>query len=193
MNLDRIFQKVVAVLGLGLASQAMPANDFSLADSEWAFSGPLSKEADEFLTDSNIEFNKKQKLIYEKYIQPSKRYDIETESGKLVFSYENHKIIFGTKFIGSFRAGDNSWEWGWNNPNFSKSLVVSEAEIKNIGKKYNLRYLLKGAVEVPNKEFPSYLSGITLKITDGALGVYCAEGNGINYCFLLFNPIEQQT
>lgn len=67
MVLRRMFKSSLLVLlsVLGISASAL---DYSVTDPAWVFSGRLSEEADQFLTESNIEFNEKQKYLHEKYL-----------------------------------------------------------------------------------------------------------------------------
>ena len=55
--------QVLRALRLGLFGETTSGSDFTVADPRWTFGGPLSPEADTFLTASNTEFNEKQKVF----------------------------------------------------------------------------------------------------------------------------------
>jgi hypothetical protein len=174
---------VVSFLAAACAGQR------EFADSS-LFSTPLSPEADAFLTMCNEEYNQKQKELHERYLSDVERYDADLERGVVTFRKKSGRILeFDVQVVGSVNRSDQEWEWAWNNPNVAAELSRASAGAKAIGEKYGIRYLTEGFVPVPEKAFPSYLSGITLK-TSGAVGVYSAEYGDLELYWLLSNPRE---
>jgi hypothetical protein len=168
----------------------LPTSCSRTAD-ENLFSTPLTKEADEFLTNCNLEFNAKQTAFYNRWLVDEERYDVDLEKGVFRLTRRAKPLVFfDVQVLGSHSRKDNSWEWAWNNPNVSPRLARASAQLKDVGTKYGLRYLQVGFVPVPIKEFPLYVGGIAMKVS-GFIGLYRAEYGELDIYLLLNNPREQ--
>lgn len=161
-------------------------------DSDQIFGTPLSEAADAFLTESNVEFNRKQAEFHSKWLTGYDRYDIDAQGGKLTLTRGDTRIHFDVQALGSVSKGDSTWQWSWHNPNVPEQASRASAELKAVGAKYGLPYLQKGIVPLPNEQFPWYLGGIALKVTN-LEGIFVAHAGEMEYYFLLAHPISQQS
>ena len=157
-------------------------------DAVEVFGTPLSKEADEFLTECNVGFNDKQKALTDTWLRDYDRYDVDLERGLLWVSRDGRPAFeFDVSVIGSVRPSSQTWEWAWNNPNVERQLAVSRSVFAPTAANYGLKYLEFGMVPIPNAEFGWYLSGIALRLAGGE-GVYKADGEDYEVYLLLRNP-----
>ena len=160
----------------------------SRRESGEVFGTPLSKEADEFLTQCNVEFNDKQRVLADTWLLDHDRYDIDLERGRFWISRDGRAVFeFDVSVIGSVQPSTQTWEWGWNNPNVERELSVPQSVFAPTADKYGLKYLESGIVPVPNAAFGWYLSGIALRLAGGE-GVYKADGEDYEVYLLLRAP-----
>ena len=152
------------------------------------FGTPLSREADEFLTECNVGFNDKQKIMADTWLRDHDRYDIDLERGRFWTSRDGRAVFeCNLSVVGSVRPSTRTWEWAWNNPSVERPLSIPRSVFAPTAAKYGLKYLEVGVVPVPNATFGWYLSGIALHLVGGE-GVYKAEGEDFEVYLLLRDP-----
>jgi hypothetical protein len=156
---------------------------------------PLTDEADEFLTACNVEFNEKQRELFEDSLAGHERWDADLEQGILWFTWpEGRKVVFDIEVVGSFSPATRTWEWGWNNPNIRRELAVPKEPLLEAGERYDLEYLRVGFFfvikEIDLREFSFFLSGVALKIR-GAVSAYEAPHDKGSLFVLLRDPREE--
>jgi len=154
------------------------------------FGNPISKEADKYLTETSQSFKVKQETFRITYLSDVTRYDMDLVKGIIRFERGGHPpLLMDVQVVGSFRTSDKSWEWAWHNPNAPHALSRDSAKVQEIGRRYDLRYLLRGLIPVPNEDFLWYLTGIALRESQ-ALGAYRVRGQEADIYMLLANPRE---
>src|SRR5262245_61099491 len=112
LNLAKLLVAAAAAL---FSLTAWPQSQHMPAPSE-VFGTELSKEADDFLTTCNIEFNQKQQALEEQWANDYERYDVDLDRGVLWLTRKDKEpIYFDVEVVGSLSSTDKSWEWAWNN------------------------------------------------------------------------------
>ena len=150
---------------------------------------PLSPEADKFLADATAEFNAKQEALRRDWRFDSYKrwgYDQFSEVLKLDFA-DGAQFCADGQIIGSYMAAKHSWEWAWNNPNVEEAMKRDSHEIKKVGERLGIFYLVSGMVPAPTEEFVSYLCAIGLKATD-SIGIFRGKAGPVSVMIALKNP-----
>jgi hypothetical protein len=152
-------------------------------------SAPLSPEADQYLAKAMKEFDDKQDaLIREWRFDDFKQWGFEQLNGVFRLEFDD-----GTEFqadgqiLGSYSAGEKSWEWGWHNPYVDPSIARDSRKVRDLGARLGLSYTATGMIPVPGEEFVSYLCAIGVKAT-GSIGVFRGAAGPIEVVILLKNP-----
>jgi len=185
MKANASFLVVALLSSLGVS---VGESQVLVPDAAEVFGTPLSREADEFLTECNVGFNDKQAALENNWLRDTDRYDVDLERGLLWFSRNGRAVVeFDVSDIGSVRPSTQTWEWAWNNTNVEQQMAVPRSVFAPTAAEYGLKYLEYGMVPVPNTDFGWYLSGIALRLA-GGVGVYKADGEDIEMYLLLRNP-----
>jgi hypothetical protein len=149
----------------------------------------LSPEADQWLAAALAEYNSKQKILHDEWgFGAFERWAFDTTTKTFTLHFAD-----GTEFeadgqvLGTYCPGDNSWEWGWNNPNIEPPIAVPAEKLKSLGKGLRISYLTAGRVPAPTREVAAYLCAIGMKATD-AIGVYLGGEPPVEAAIVLFNP-----
>ena len=183
-----VLKALSSLTASAFAGRAGRASSCYVPPPEEVFYTPLSEAADAFLTACNRELNAKQERLAEQWFAGAKAYQVDLERGTLRLERESGPpVLFDVALVGSHDRETSCWEWAWNNPNVEVPLAVPKASLAQIGKRFNLKYLLYGFVPVPMADFPMYLSGIALKVTN-AYGVHVADHGNIEFYLLLKDP-----
>jgi hypothetical protein len=175
------------LLAIGVALVSMDSLSQRVARPAEVFGNSISKEADEWLTDSNVQFNKSLEILQSKWTSGTTQVQVLLPEKKVVFLGPKVRVVFDALIIGTVRNADQSWEWGWNNPNIQSDRVVPAPALQAVGKRFDLRYLQHGMVPLPDEHFATFLSGIALKV-HGGVSVYVSSGQGLQVYLLLSNP-----
>ena len=144
-------------------------------------------EAPAYLAQAIAEFNAKQEALRKAWIGDYERWDIDMRRAVLVLSGRARTVTFDVTFVGSSRAADRSWEWGWYNPNVPKGLSGSTRDLPAVGRRLGFRDLESGQIALRDERLAWLFAAIALK-ESGALGVFRADGHGQFFYFLLANP-----
>jgi len=152
------------------------------------FDAPLSSEADRFLGKATEEFNKKQEALRRDWRFDSyKQWGYDQFSGILKLDFEDgSQFNADGQILGSYAAGDHSWEWAWNNPNVEAAMTRDSQLVKQLGERLGISYLVAGKVPVPGEKFVSYLCAIGLKATD-SIGLFRGKAGPIDVMLTLKN------
>jgi hypothetical protein len=152
-------------------------------------SSDLSPEADCWLADAVAEFNAKQEALKQEWGFGSFErwaFDEATKTFSLQFpdgtGFEADGLVLGT-----YCAGDGSWEWAWNNPNVAAGLAVPRETLTEVGTRLGISYLTIGMVPAPTRELATYLCAIGVKAS-GAIGVYLGGEGPVEAAIVLTNP-----
>ena len=153
------------------------------------FDAPLSPEADAFLAAATAEFNPKQEALNRNWrFDQHQHWGFEQESGLLKLEFaDGAELHFDGQLLGSYSAGQSSWEWAWNNPWVEPAMARDCQLVKEVGEKFDIDYLQAGLIPLPDGQFVSYLSAIGLKATD-SVGTYRGACNPVDVVILLKNP-----
>ena len=153
------------------------------------FDAPLSPEADAFLAAATAEFNAKQEELNRHWrFDQAQQWGFDQESGLLKLEFaDGAELHFDGQLLGSYSAGQSSWEWAWNNPWVEPAMSRDCRLVKEAGEKYDIDYLQAGLIPLPDGQFVSYLSAIGLKATD-SIGAYRGACNPVDVVILLRNP-----
>lgn len=178
---------VVAILSVILAALPQEAASQRVASPQTVFGNPISKEADEWLKDSHQRYNESTRLLRTTWLADVSTFAVDFKKGVLTFTTPTRKVLFDVRVIGTVRKADKSWEWSWSNPNIEEHLRLPPDRFKEIGTKYDLRYLTVGMVPVPMDLFPFMLAGVALKL-HGGVGVYLVPSDEVDVYLLLSNP-----
>jgi hypothetical protein len=149
----------------------------------------LSPEADRFLAQATAEFNKKQAAMERDWkVDSHKQWGFDQTTGVLKLEFaDGAELHADGQILGSYSAGDGSWEWAWHNPNSLRAISRDSRKVREAGKKYDIAYLQAGVLPVPNQEYVAYLCAIGLKAT-GSIGIYCGKAGPIDVYIMLKNP-----
>jgi hypothetical protein len=159
-----------------------------LALPEEVFGNPISKEADEYLNETQHFLKVKQETFRITYLSDVTSYDVDLVKGIIRFERgDRPPLLMDVQVVGSVRHSDKSWEWAWHNPNIPHALSRDSAKVKEIGRRYDLRYLVRGLIPARDETFRWYLTGIALHESQ-ALGVYVSHAQESDMYMLLTNP-----
>lgn len=152
------------------------------------FGNPISKEADEYLTETSHYLKVKQETFRATYLSDVTWYDMDLDKGIMRFKRgDRPSLLMDVQVVGSVRHSDKSWEWAWHDPNVPHALSRDSAKVKEIGRRNDLLYLLRGLIPLLDENFPWYLTGIALRESP-ALGVYVSHAQESDIYMLLTNP-----
>ena len=156
-------------------------------------SGALSPEADKFLAEATAEFNEKQAVMQSEWrFGTGKQWGFDQESGVFRLDFpDGAEFEADGQILGSYCAGNSSWEWAWNNPHVHPAMARDSRKVKELGKRLRISYLTEGRVPVTGGEFLSYLCAIGLKATD-SFGAYRGSAGQIEVMILLKRPRWKQ-
>ena len=158
-----------------------------------ALDAPLSPEADQFLAEATVEFNTKQEALSRDWrFGKSKEWGYDQESGIFRMHFaDGSQFNADGQILGSYCAGDSSWEWAWNNPNIDAPVAKDSHAVKALGERLGIEYLTAGMIPIPGEAFVSYLCAIGIKATE-SIGVYRGDAGPIDVLITLKRPrIEQ--
>jgi hypothetical protein len=149
----------------------------------------LSPEADKFLGDATAEFNARQEALNTDWgFDSYKRWDYDQFSGVLCLTFaDGTQFRADGQFLGSYCAGDGTFEWAWNNPNVEHKLTKDSQLVRQLGEQLGIDYLQVGVIPIPDDAFVSYLSAIGIKATD-SIGVFRGNAGPVDVLLLLKNP-----
>ena len=150
---------------------------------------PLSPEADKYLGEATAEFNTKQEALRREWrFDTYKNWGYDQFSGILRLDFaDGAQFNADGQILGSYAAGNHSWEWAWNNPHVETAMTRDSQMVKEAGKRLGISYLVTGMVPAPNEEFVSYLCAIGLKATN-SIGVFRGKAGPIAVMIILKNP-----
>lgn len=148
----------------------------------------LSPEADKFLADATSEFNAKQEALEHDWRFGSyQRWDYDQFSGVLRLSFaDGTQLCADGQFLGTYCAGDETWEWAWNNPHIEHKLAKDSERVRTLGAELGIDYLQVGVIPVSGDAFVSYLSAIGIKATD-SIGAFRGSAGPVDVVLLLKN------
>jgi hypothetical protein len=150
---------------------------------------PLSPEADKYLGEATTEFNTKQEALRRDWrFDAYKNWGYDQFSGILKLDFEDGaQFSADGQILGSYAAGNHSWEWAWNNPHVEAAMTRDSQLVKKTGERQGVTYLVTGMVPAPTEEFVSYLCAVGLKATD-SIGVFRGKAGPIAVMITLKNP-----
>ena len=153
------------------------------------FEASLSAEAEAFLATATREFNAKQEALNRTWrFDQHVHWGFDQESGLLKLDFaDGAELHFDGQLLGSYSAGQSSWEWAWNNPWVEPAMARDCRLVKEVGEKFDIDYLQAGLIPLPDGQFVSYLSAIGLKATD-SIGAYRGACTPVDVVILLKHP-----
>lgn len=77
-------------------------------------------------------------------IESCERWDLDTENGKLIFSFPDKIVTCEAQIIGSLNKFTDTWLWAWANSSVTPNLSRDCLKIKAFGEKYGIQKLIVG-------------------------------------------------
>ena len=150
---------------------------------------PLSPEADRYLAAATEEFNAKQEALRRDWrFDAYKEWRYDQVGGVLALNFKDGaEFNADGQILGSYCAGNHSWEWAWNNPHVEAPMKRDSESVKQLGERLKISYLVAGMIPAPGEEFVSYLCAIGIKATD-SIGIFRGKAGAIDVLILLKNP-----
>jgi hypothetical protein len=96
------------------------------------------------------------------------------------------RVLADGQILGSYSPRDGSWEWAWNNPNVEAGVARASHKVKELGKRLNIAYLVRGKGNMPGGVLVSYLCAIGVKATESD-GVFKGNAGPIEVHLLVTN------
>lgn len=153
---------------------------------------PLSPEADRFLAEAWSEYGPKRDALLEGEWQlascAESGFDDVTGVVTVRFADGSEWQADG-QLLGSFNPDDQTFQWAWDSPDLSEHLTRDSRIVKEIGERFDLRYLVMGGgcFAIPGPDTVDYFCSIGLKATE-SMGVMEAGSGGPVWFIMLKNP-----
>jgi hypothetical protein len=146
------------------------------------FDQRLSPEADKFLANAGVEYEAKKEALEqgEWRLCSCAEWGFDMDAAVVTVRFEDGSEWRAEgQVLGTFNPEDETFQWGWDNPNFSKQLTRDSRLVKKVGERFSLQYLLMegGCFPIPGPDFVAYLCAIALKATN-SVGVMEADEEG---------------
>lgn len=174
----------------------LPDNELDDADEEFLtldydeldMEKTSSPETEQFLREACAEFNVKQNQLREEWrFGECEQWSFDQDSGIFQLDYEDgSKLLADGQVLGSYDAGDETWEWAWNNPNVDEVVARDSQRLRELGDDLDLDYLRTGVVPAPDGPFPAFLAAVGVKAT-GSIGAYPGATDNLVVFILLKN------
>jgi len=128
------------------------------------------------LVTSSIEYlEEKQNEFINKYkINEHPRWDVDQESGKLIFSKEGDpQVEAEIQYVGTISTQSDTWMWAWANDSLVENIKYSSKEVRDIGEQFG--FLNLAAAHWPATEEDGWeMTAIMAKVLN-AIGAYRAQ------------------
>ena len=150
---------------------------------------PLTPEAERFLADAAEEYKAKQKRLADDwgFGTAGGNWGFEQTTG--VFTRQRGdgtEIRADGQVLGSYQSSDRSWEWAWNNPNVERGVSRDSEQVRELGRRLGIEYLVAGKIPAPTPDAVHYFASIGVKAT-GADGAFPATTGPLEVVILLKN------
>lgn len=148
----------------------------------------LSPEADAFLAAASQEFNVKQAGLakdwgFGNYAQ----WGFDQAGGLFTLTlHDGTRVLADGQILGSHSPRDSTWEWAWNNPHVEPQVARASRQVRDLGKRLDIAYLVRGKIPLGGDGFVSHLCAIGVKAT-GSDGVFAGRAGAIEVHVLLTN------
>lgn len=145
----------------------------------------FNPEQDEFLASAIQEYNEKRRITHEKYGFDKYSWFFNQETSVFQLN-ENDNVIYEAdgQIIGTYLKSDGSWEWGWNNPNWSNKMTRDSKLVKKYGTENNLNYFSDGKVTIGSENYASYFTAVGVKLSESESAYHGDTGDLVVYIML---------
>lgn len=145
----------------------------------------LDPDQDEFLGAAIQEYNEKRKVTHEKYGFDKYSWFFDQETS--IFQLKDEETVIyeaDGQIIGTYLKSDGSWEWGWNNPNWSEEMIEDSKLVKKYGNEQGLSYFSDGMVTIGSDEYAAYFTAAGVKLSNSDSAYHGDTGDLVVYIML---------
>lgn len=153
----------------------------------WQNKPPLPSDFATLQHDSIEELKVKTDAHRQVWADRIERWDLNQESGKLVFSLKDGmKAVCPAQIIGTYNSKDQTWLWAWANPSIEEKLTVDALKLKKYGEEHHIDRLTTRKW-VGTEEDAWAMVALAVKLC-GEQGAYRGPA-GSTYVFMTFGEV----
>lgn len=143
----------------------------------------------ELLTSSIEYLEEKQDEFIRKFkIDEHPRWDVDQESGKLIFSNEGvPQVEADIQYVGTISTQSDTWLWAWANDSLSENVKHASREIRDMGEQSG--FLKLAAAHWPASKGDGWEMTAIMAKALHAIGAYCARRED-GFTFMIINDAK---